>query len=289
MSNITTPFDATDIIKHINTSMENLSFEEAIIKLTHFVEFQKRDDVKKQLLSNMNETPFNYIFATSIVNNEGQTISLLQPLDINNPEADEELLNSHIFKEMFTFQEISGSTYLKYAISYINKKFDITKEKLAFLLEDNIIIPEGRENIISSALLLALTEHYYEALHILAPQVEHFFRNIAEVVEGITVTINDEGVSNAKVLSSIFNLPEILDCYDNDILFFFKGMLHEHTGANIRNRIAHGIMDEASGSNGASIYFICAVIKLIVYSSPLCYRIFKSSDRLKLQNTNEED
>ena len=54
------------------------------------------------------------------------------------------------------------------------------------------------------------------------------------------LTLKDDGSSMEKVLSSILSLPELLDCYDNDNLFTFRGLLNEQAGANIRNEIAHG-------------------------------------------------
>lgn len=92
-----------------------------------------------------------------------------------------------------------------------------------------------------------------------------------------------------KVLSSIFNLPEILDCYDNDILFLFKGLLNEQAGANIRNEIAHGIINEARCASGACLYFGAAVIKLLTYTSSSCYEIFRDSDKLKHFEIPSED
>lgn len=59
-------------------------------------------------------------------------------------------------------------------------------------------------------------------MHILAPQVENLFRNIAKEVGGLTITLDNDGASKEKVLKSIFDLPELLDCYDNDILFLLK-------------------------------------------------------------------
>ena len=65
-----------------------------------------------------------------------------------------------------------------------------------------------------------------------------------------------------KVLSSILSLPELVDCYDNDILFTFRGLLNEQAGANIRNEIAHGIISEYACSTGVCLYFGVAVIKI---------------------------
>ena len=85
---------------------------------------------------------------------------------------------------------------------------------------------------------------------------------------------------------------------DNDILFLFKGLLNEQAGANIRNNIAHGIMNERQACSGASLFFICAVIKLLVISSRRCIEILLSkkeiqayeplpTDVVKLESENE--
>lgn len=64
----------------------------------------------------------------------------------------------------------------------------------------------------------------------------------AKTAGALTVIFENDGTSKQKTLTSIFDLPELLDCYDNDIIFLFKGLLNEQAGANIRNEIAHGIM-----------------------------------------------
>ncbi len=76
-------------------------------------------------------------------------------------------------------------------------------------------------------------------------------------------------------------MPELLDCYDNDILFTFRGLLNEQAGANIRNGIAHGIISEYACSTGVCLYFGVAVIKLLSLTSASCYKILKNSDKSK--------
>lgn len=76
-------------------------------------------------------------------------------------------------------------------------------------------------------------------------------------------------------------MPELLECYDNDILFTFRGLLNEQAGANIRNEIAHGIISEYDCSTGACLYFGVAVIKLLSLTSVSFYQVLKNSEKLK--------
>ena len=83
------------------------------------------------------------------------------------------------------------------------------------------------------------------------------------------------------MLSSIFELPELNDCYDKNIIFTFKGLLNENTGANLRNLIAHGILDEREATSGVGIALVCMTLKLLVLNSDRVMSVIKSSDKIQ--------
>ncbi len=273
--------DVSKVIQNVKNNMEGLSFEESIIRIMQLTKFYTKDEVKKRVLEEKNSFFLARYFPKSIVNEEGQTILELPPLDLENPSENTELLDLHIHNKMLELQTYGGDWYLAFVLSYIQSNFDIYNESLEFIIKDNIIIPEGRKRVITFGIRLALQGEYYEALHILAPQIENIFKNIAKAAGAVTVTLEKDGTSKDKLLSSIFDLHELIDCYDNDILFLFKGLLNEQAGANIRNNIAHGIMSESNGSHGSSLYFICAVIKLFAISSPRCWEILNDMREMK--------
>ena len=281
--------DISDTIEKIQIIFNDLTFEESIIRLTQMIDFDKRDDIKNSLIEDYKSNPLSYIFGINLINATGQTILSLKPLDINDIEKDKDLLELYMHQNMLKKQQIIGDIYINKALQLIREKFVIDNSMLEFLVKNNGIIPKGRERIFQNAIGMFLRGEYYEAMHILAPQTENLFRNIAREVGGLTVTLENDGSSMEKVLSSIFNLPEILDCYDNDILFLFKGLLNEQAGANIRNKIAHGIINEARCASGACLYFGAAVIKLLTYTSSSCYEIFRDSDKLEHFEIPSED
>lgn len=72
---------------------------------------------------------------------------------------------------------------MKNALLIIRDKFVINKSMVEFLIKDNPIIPDGRERIFQSGLYMFLNGDYYEALHILAPQVENLLEILHERLE----------------------------------------------------------------------------------------------------------
>lgn len=277
----TKEIDIKGVIENLKINMDGLTFEESILRLTQMLVFEKYEDIKERVIKRYNENPIAHLFEKKLINAEGQTVLVLPPLDIHNPEKNLKFLELHMYQNALEQQKLLGDIWIKNALSLLREKFVIDDSKMKFLVKDNLIIPDGRERIFQSGLYMFINGDYYEAIHILAPQVEKLFRNIAREVGGLTITLESDGSSLEKVLSSVFSLPEMLDCYDNDILFTFRGLLNERAGANIRNEIAHGIMDEYTCSTGACLYFGVAVIKLLSLTSHSCYQIFKNSEKLK--------
>ena len=278
---VSVELDIKGVIDNLKANMEGLSFEECVIRLTQMFVFEKQEDIKKRVIEEFKDNPISHLFGKSLINAQGQTVLALHPLDIHDPEKDPKLMELHMYQNALEKQKVAGDIWVKNALIIIRDKFVIDKSMVEFLVKDNPIIPDGRERIFQSGLYMFLNGDYYEALHILAPQVENLFRNIAREVGGLTVTLEKDGSSMEKVLSSILSLPELVDCYDNDILFTFRGLLNEQAGANIRNEIAHGIISEYACSTGVCLYFGVAVIKLLSLTSASCYQILKNSEKLK--------
>ena len=273
--------DIRGVVENIKINMEGLTFEESLIRLTQMFVFEKQEDIKKRVIEEFKGHPLSHMFGKSIINAQGQTVLALPPLDIQNPEKDSYLMELHMHQNALEKQKVAGDIWMKNALALIRDAYVVDNSMLDFLVKGNPIIPEGRERIFESALRMFLNGEFYESMHILAPQVENLFRNIAKEVGGLTVTLENDGSSMEKVLSSILSLPELLDCYDNDILFTFRGLLNEQAGANIRNEVAHGIISEYACSTGVCLYFGVAVIKLLSFTSAPCYQILKNSEKLK--------
>lgn len=274
-------FDISRVIENIKTNMDGLSFEESIIRLTQYLGFESIETLKKRTIDECISNPLSSLFGNNIIDSQGRTIIKISPLDDKDPEKDLHLLELHMIRSSLQSQRIIGDFWIRNILHYIRSKFIIDDSKIDFLVNKNCIIPEGREMIFRKGICDFLQGNYYAAMHILAPQMENLFRNIANEVGGLTSTLSDDGLAQEKVLSSVFSLPELLDAYDNDIIFAFRGLLNEQAGANIRNRIAHGIINEKECSSGECLYFGTLVIKLLSFTALACDDIINNIDKIK--------
>jgi hypothetical protein len=59
----------------------------------------------------------------------------------------------------------------------------------------------------------------------------------------LTSSIDSNGVQNERNLNDTLYTSEIEEVFGNDIIFDLQGLLVERFGANLRHKMAHGLMD----------------------------------------------
>lgn len=265
--------DATKDYNAFIALFKDLCFEEAVVRLIQSVPIISKNDIEKRVLENATN-PIACLFGVGVKNNKGQTVVNIPGLDISDPKKNIAVFEMHMHQDALQLEECYGKV-LWWGLSYIKENYQFKKTDLLFLVEDNPIIPEGRNQVILSAVFYGLNGEMYEALHILAPQMEKLFRTIAEDAGSVMAELKKDFTVQEKLLTSIFEDEVLWDCYDNDVLFLFKGLLNEKSGANIRNEIAHGIMTSGKGNGAIAIYFYCLVLKVLSFTSRGYYEIIK--------------
>ena len=85
--------DIKGVVDNLKVNMEGLSFEECVIRLTQMFVFEKQEDIKKRVIEEFKDNPISHLFGKSLINAQGQTVLVLPPLDIHDPEKIRNLWN----------------------------------------------------------------------------------------------------------------------------------------------------------------------------------------------------
>lgn len=264
--------DTTKIKQISKTMLEDVNtMEEKIILFGLNSEFIKKSKLKDTTIKRSKASITSMLFGETHIDKEGKTIIKIPPLDINN--IDENVLKLHMNRTLITDIEFMANSYLIDFMRSIKQDEKFCLDNVKFLVNDNFMIPEDRKEIIALGIFLMLNEDYYAGLHILVPQIENLFRVIAKGCGAIVTTFEDDLTEKAKTLTSIFDVKELVECYDEDILFTFKAILNERSGANLRNLIAHGIYDRNQSYSGIVKYFLGIVIRMCYMYSKYCLDI----------------
>ena len=98
-------------------------------------------------------------------------------------------------------------------------------------------------------------------------KAEYFLRKFCEFLNIPTFKPKDKGVDikMERTLDDILSDNEIKNALTPDDYFFIKFILIEKAGQNLRNRIAHGLMDNVEYGLEYPILAIIIILKLSNY------------------------
>jgi hypothetical protein len=102
------------------------------------------------------------------------------------------------------------------------------------------------------------------ALHLLVPQVEHIARCQLKARGVKTTHLDDDGIETEKALGALLDLPQTAQIFGEDFAFELKALFCEAVGPNLRNAVAHGLLDYGECDSSYSIYAWWLGLKLVV-------------------------
>ncbi|OSN01292.1 DUF4209 domain-containing protein [Lonsdalea populi] len=128
------------------------------------------------------------------------------------------------------------------------------------------LIPEDRIELTARGLYLGFEYRFSESIHLLSPQVEYLVRNLLKKAGVKTSTVDESGIENEIGLGSLLDKPEAKTLFGDDMHFNLKALFTDPIGANIRNYVAHGLLNDYSSQSEAVVYAWWLYFKIILSS-----------------------
>lgn len=128
------------------------------------------------------------------------------------------------------------------------------------------LIPDDRLHLTARGLYLGFEYRFSESIHLISPQVEFMVRNLLKQANVRTSMIDEAGIENEIGLSSLLGKPEAKSLLGSDLHFNLVSLYTDPLGANIRNYVAHGLLNDDSSQSDAVVYAWWLYFKIIVMS-----------------------
>ena len=175
----------------------------------------------------------------AIIDSEGREIARVGSVQ-DDPEGRVVLMTSQNMQ--------LESLFLRLALERWFNKFEVTAESLADRVLQSPLFLESRRHLLSTAFKTYLAGEHDMTVHILVPQVEHAFRQLLVLSNRSTYKKGRHGGLNVKVLDDLLRDPVVEDVFGADAVKYFKVLLTDQRGWNLRNNICHGLIDVPSDS-----------------------------------------
>ncbi|CAI8741819.1 protein of unknown function [Methylococcus capsulatus] len=131
------------------------------------------------------------------------------------------------------------------------------------LARSSPIVPKDRAGLFGKALFAGYERDFVTALHLLIPQIEHLVRVHLKQAGARTTNIDKNGIQNENGMSTLLELPEAVQVFGKDLTFELKSLFCDAFGPNLRNELAHGLLDEDGCNSPFAIYAWWLALQLI--------------------------
>ncbi|QIO07513.1 DUF4209 domain-containing protein [Acinetobacter shaoyimingii] len=228
--------------------------------------YQSLKTISKELIRT---SVFENIFGKSQMSVDGRIIARIPALNnevsLDHPE-NELLLHSKMYQNFTTDVQLKVQGSILPALRQLCLEHRFTKDLLIAICEQSPLVPDGRAELTGNALWFGFEEEFGTAIHLLCPQLENIVRTELLKVGAHTRHIDSEGIENENGLSTLVTLPEANEVFGEDLLFEIKCIFTESLGFNLRNQVAHGLLDDEHSSSIATVYGWWMVLRLIINS-----------------------
>ncbi len=245
MSTLSHEVDVSDTVKRSKSAVSGKNFLDAVLTLVTMIHPPQVDQLAETAAQMSNESPARAIFPAVYLDVRGRVIGRRPSLHVAGEKDLEEAKRSEMFSDAVHYQTYFAIAAIEPARKQILADHHVTLEDVLSLVVNNPFVPQGRELLAAKGLYHGFLGEFDLSCHLLVPQLENSIRYVLNQQGVITSGMSQEGVQEDFSLSTLFTRlqPELERVFGADLAFDLQGLLVERSGSNIRNRLAHGLMD----------------------------------------------
>jgi hypothetical protein len=242
------------------------SLEHSLLCFTGFAT-PKYQELRTRIIEQVQQFPLSNMFGGTYMAGDGRIIAKTPALNFLTEGGESDLaINIKSIKSFQIDLELTVKGQIIPALNKILSEHRVTKEYLRELCYHSQIVPEGREYLMASALWSGFEHDFSNSIHLLAPQVEHLVRTILKNKGVHTSNIDRDGIENENGLATLLNHERAEEILGEDLLFELKAVFTESVGPNLRNEVAHGLLNDHSSGAAACVYAWWMTLRLVTRS-----------------------
>lgn len=244
-------------------SVKGKDFHGALFDLALMLRLPKVEYLKQQAIKSATDHPLQHLFSAMSLDRQGKVIGRKPPTLSTDPEEIEAATRSEMFRQAEFHETIDVQWTLEPVRQQIVIEHPCRLKDFLPIVSNNPFVPEGREDLYAQGLQAGLKGDLPIAMHLLIPQFEHSVRYVLAQRGVITSGFDQEGIQEEYNLNKILYLPILKETFGDDTIFHLQRLLVEPLGANLRNRMAHGLMSYNDFYSLQCVYLWWLILKLL--------------------------
>ena len=265
MGVISTPGqDISQIIENAREAVRGKALDEA---LKAFVNLSRTNvkELRESTTELLHNSPLQALIPAMFMSSDGRVTAKRLGMNLSTPSSgdDEEVIYSKMVENYRIQVDLVVRGCICPAQEVLLMEHRLREADFVNLARQSPIVPIGRELLFGKALFAGYDRDFVTALHILVPQIEHMVRYHLKQAGVQTTNIDSNGIENENGLSSLMDLPETKEIFGEDLNFEIRALFCVPFGPNLRNNLAHGLLDDRACYSPDTIYAWWFGLKLV--------------------------
>lgn len=257
---------AESSIAHVS-GKQNL--EEALMYFTGLYSGPEISKLSSSAQDIMQQSPLSSLFGSSHMSSDGRVVAKIPPANLGAGSDDPDnqaVLNRQIQQQFAIETQLVVEGQILPALRQLLMEHRVTKDFLEAACHVSPLVPPDREQLLGYALWKGFEYDFANAIHLLCPQLEHIVRTQLKNAGAHTSNIDQDGIENENGLSTLMGLPEANLIFGEDLAFEIRSVFTDAIGFNLRNEVAHGLLDDRSSSSISSMYAWWMILRMVIRS-----------------------
>jgi hypothetical protein len=258
--------DLSLIIEDARNSVHGKSTIEALKAFVNLHPYSKVKELRQQVIEKIQKYPLQAIIPGIVMGRDGRVTAKRPGMSLSDtPSEDNEI---GIRAEMIHDHEIMIGMVIQGrilpALEVLLLEHRLREVDFIYLASQSPIVPKGRERLFGMALFAGYDYDFVTALHFLVPQIEHMVRFHLKSAGVKTTTLDGKGIETENGLSTLMDLPECETIFGEDLTFEIQALFCDAFGPNLRNELAHGLLDDKDCQTACAVYAWWLGLKLVL-------------------------
>ncbi len=248
--------DISQLVENARNLVAGKPLQEALLSFANIHQGENVESLRKRVLERMREFPLQFLSAATVMSCDGRVIAKRPAMGWGSEltASDEIAIRSEMIRDygILVGVVVQGDIWPAHEVLLLEHR--LREADFIELARHSPIIPQDRTGLWGKALFAGYERDFVTALHILIPQIEHMVRVHLKQAGAKTTNLAKDGVQNENGMSTLMDLPEAEQVFGKDLAFELRSLFCDAFGPNLRNELAHGLLDESACRLPYAIY-----------------------------------
>jgi hypothetical protein len=266
---VSTELDLGPLVKQARLFVADQPKLDAVRRLASVCQPANVDQMRETVLEQSRQFPLQSFIGGAILDRDGRIVGRRPAMAPGDQAPAEEAVFARMVEQMNLQRGVRVQGQIIPAFNQVAFEHAISWRDLADIVTHAPFVPPGREMIFAEGLHAGFNQDFIKAVHLLVPQIENSIRHMMNGRAMITTSLDQNGIQREIDLNAILVDPRTAQILPNGVIFELRCLFTDNRGPNLRNKLAHGMLDDGAFLSADAIYawwlvlLLCLAIRIV--------------------------